>query len=263
MLRGEGGMGRDGSCPAKRHRRDRADHPPRLPCASLMLCAHNGGMPIALWLDVGVALAGLLALALLINGVRHLRRGHRLRGAFHGTSGLVIGCIAVFVLLAGINFLTYTRFTAEQPVATLSFRELSPQHYAVTLVRHDGRTVHATLAGDAWELDARIIKWKGFATLIGFKPLYRLQRLSGRYTKIGDQLSLPPTAVALAKEPGISLWDLVHREANWLPFVDAAYGTATYLPMSNDAVYRVSMSVTGLLARPANAAARKAVANWE
>lgn len=220
-------------------------------------------MSPALWLDVGVALGALLALLLMVNGVRHVRRREHIRGALHGLSGMVIGCLVAIVMLIGINLLTYARFTAERPVATVRFRKISPQHYAVTLVRHDGRSVHATLAGDEWELDARIIKWKGFATVIGFKPLYRLQRLSGRYARIGDELSRPPTAIALAKEPGLSLWDLAHREAGWLPLVDAAYGTATYLPMSDGAVFRVSLSVTGLLARPANAAARKAVQNWE
>lgn len=220
-------------------------------------------MSVALWLDVGVALAAFVALLLIVNGARHVRRRRLVRGGMNGLSGLVIGCLAAIVMLIGINLLTYARFTAERPVATVSFRAVSPQRYAVTLVRHDGRVVHTTLAGDEWELDARIIKWNGIATVIGFKPLYRLQRLSGRYARIGGELSHPVTAVALAKEPGVSLWDLAHREAGWLPFVDAAYGTATYLPMSNGASYTVSLSVTGLLARPANAAAKKAVRNWE
>ncbi len=220
-------------------------------------------MSAALWLDVGVALSALLALILFLNGVRHVRRHRRVRGTIHGLTGLVIGCIAAIALLVGINLLTYARFTAEQPVATISFHQLGPQRYDVTLARHDGDIVHTTLTGDEWELDARIIKWKGIATVIGFKPLYRLQRLSGRYTRIGDELSRPPTAIALANDPGLNLWDLAHRESGWLPLVDAAYGTATYLPMSNNATYHVSMSVTGLVARPANAAAKKAVQNWE
>lgn len=217
----------------------------------------------AFWLDVGVVLGALLALLLMANGVRHMRRRHRLRGTIHGLSGLVIGCLAAIAMLVGINLLTYARFTIEQPVATISFQQLGPQRYDVTLARHDGDIVHTTLAGDEWELDARIIKWNGFATVIGFKPLYRLQRLTGRYARIGDELSRPPTAIALANDPGLNLWELAHRESGWLPLVDAAYGTATYLPMSDGAVYRVSMSVTGLVARPVNAAAKKAVENWE
>ncbi|HYW76692.1 MAG TPA: cation/multidrug efflux pump [Gammaproteobacteria bacterium] len=220
-------------------------------------------MSPALWLDVGVVLGALLALLLMANGVRHVRRRHGVRGTIHGLSGLVVGCLAAIAMLVGVNLLTYARFTAEQPVATISFQELGPQRYDVTLVRHDGDIVRTTLKGDEWELDARIIKWKGFATLIGFKPLFRLQRLSGRYTHIGSEISRPPTAISLANDPGVNLWELAHKESGWLPLVDAAYGTATYLPMSDGAVYRVSMSVTGLVARPVNTAARKAVQNWD
>lgn len=220
-------------------------------------------MSAASWLDVGVAVCALVALLLIARGVHHVRRRRVWRGSVVGLGGLVIGCLAVIALLIGINLLTYARFTFEQPVATISFRALSPQRYAVTLVRHDGGTVQATLTGDEWELDARIIKWKGVATVIGFEPLYRLQRLSGRYASIHDTLTRPPSAIALAREPGLSLWQLAHREARWLPFVDASYGTATYLPMGDGASYEVSLSTTGLLARPANAAAARAVRDWE
>jgi hypothetical protein len=220
-------------------------------------------MTAALWLDAGVGLGALLALLLILNGARHLRRRRLMRGSLNGLGGLVFGCLAAIALLIGTNLLTYARFTYEQPVAIVSFRMLSPQRYAVTLTRHDGDVVHTTLAGDEWELDARIIKWKGIATVLGFKPLYRLERLSGRYTTIHDALTRPPSAMELAREPGLDFWTLAHREALWLPFVDASYGTATYLPMGDGATYAVSLDATGLLARPANAAAIRAVRGWE
>lgn len=220
-------------------------------------------MSVALWLDMGVGLGSLLAALLLLNSFRHLRRLRVGRSAFHGMSGLLLGCIVAIILLVGMNLLTYARFTAEQPVATIRFRKFSPQHFAVTLTRPEGHVVRTTLAGDEWELEARIIKWTGIATLIGFQPLYRLQRLSGRYTRIEEARSHLPSVASLAKEPGINLWDLAHRESGWLPFVDATYGTGVFLPMHDGARYRVSLSVTGLLARPANTAAEKAVREWQ
>lgn len=220
-------------------------------------------MSTVLWLDLGVGLGALLALALFANAARHLRRGRFARGGAHGFGGLLLGSITAVVLLLGINLLTYERFTAESPVADLYFRKLAPQRYAVTLVRPDGRSSRSELDGDEWELDARIIKWKGIATLLGLRPLYRLERLSGRYQSVAETRERPGSAIALAREPGLSLWQLAHREAGWLPLVDSAYGSGTYLPMADGAEYRVSLSTTGLLARPANAAARKAVKDWE
>lgn len=220
-------------------------------------------MSAALWLDLGVAAGALLALALLASAGRHLRRRRIGRGLRHGLGGVAIGGLAALVLLVGIDLLTYARLTAESPVASVAFRRLAPQRYVVTLVRPDGAVTRATLVGDEWEIDARIIKWKGIATLLGFTPLYRLERLSGRYESIAQARSEPGSAVALAPARGISLWELAHRESGWLPLVDASYGTATYLPMVDGARFRVSMSATGLVARPANAVARHAVAGWD
>ena len=50
------------------------------------------------------------------------------------------------------------------------------------------------LAGDLWQLDARIIQWKGLAALIGLAPGYRLQSLGGRFLAIEQE--------SQAREPG-------------------------------------------------------------
>jgi hypothetical protein len=220
-------------------------------------------MDIAFWLDAGVGAGALLAFALILNGARHVRHRRFMRGGANGFGGLVFGLIVAVVLLVGLNLLTYERFTAETPVADVYFRKLAPQRYAVTLVRPDGSASESVLDGDEWQLDARVIKWKGIATLIGLKPLYRLERLSGRYESVRETQQKPGSAVALAQEPGLSLWSAAHKEARWLPLVDASYGSATYLPMADGAEYRVTLSTTGLLARPANGAAEEAVRNWE
>ena len=41
------------------------------------------------------------------------------------------------------------------------------------------------------------------------------------------------------------------------------YGSAAYVPMSEGAQYNVSVSATGLVVRPANDAARRAVGGWK
>lgn len=220
-------------------------------------------MTPTLWLDVGVGLGTLLALALLANGVHHLRRRRIVRGSLHGLGGLLAGALAAIALLIGINLLTYSRFTAEDYVGEIGFVALGRQHYEATLAGADGQTLNVVLAGDEWQLDARIIKWKGLGTLLGLPPLYRLERLSGRYESIAQARRARASVVALAQEQGLSLWDLAHGYARWVPLVDASYGTATYLPMADGAQYVISMSNTGLLARPANAAARRAVTDWK
>jgi hypothetical protein len=44
--------------------------------------------------------------------------------------------------------------------------------------------------------------------------------------------------------------------------MDALYGSATFLPMADGALYEIKVSQSGLVARPLNQAARDAVAGW-
>jgi hypothetical protein len=219
-------------------------------------------MSSAFWLDLGVGAGALLALALLFNGGRHIWRRRPMRGCSHGVAGLIVGLIVAAVLLVGLNLLTYARFTSEQPIGTICFVKLAQQRYAATFKGADGQVVNTALAGDQWELDARIIKWTGLATELGLQPLYRLDRLSGRYADIHQARTRPRSIVALSNDPGIDLYAVARKQAGWLPLVDAAYGSGTYLPMADGAAYRISLSFSGLLARPANAAAERAVGQW-
>jgi len=48
-----------------------------------------------------------------------------------------------------------------------------------------------------------------------------------------------------------------------VPLADALYGSAAYVPMAEGAEYAVSVSASGLVVRPGNDAARKAVGGWK
>ena len=67
---------------------------------------------------------------------------------------------------------------------------------------------------------------------------------------------------ALGPKPALDLWLLARAYPRWLPFVDAVYGSATYLPMADGARFQVTISQTGLVARPTNDAAEAAVGAW-
>lgn len=159
--------------------------------------------------------------------------------------------------LGGLNLYTYQRFTEETPVATLAFSEAGVRTFQVTLVPHDGVAQSFVLAGDEWQLDARMIKWTDWLTFLGESPLYRLDRISGRYIAIDEARANAQTMHTLTEEQGIDVWAFARRAGKWLPGVDAAYGSSVFLPMGDGLVYEVSMSRTGLLARSVESGGRQ------
>ena len=208
-------------------------------------------------------LCGLLAVLLGFAAIRRMRRGRMLAAGSRGLVALLMLAIAALLGALSLNMHTYARLTHEAPVAELSFVWIEPGRYLASLTLPDAEIVEQyELRGEEWQIDARILKWRGLANLLGLDAQFRLERLSGRYRDLGEELNAERTVYDLSDNPGVDIWSMVDRYGQWLPWTDAVYGSATYLPMTDDAVYRVSITQSGLIARPANEAAREAVSEW-
>ncbi|HEX5515631.1 MAG TPA: hypothetical protein VFY81_14630 [Gammaproteobacteria bacterium] len=214
--------------------------------------------PFLLALLLPALLGGLLLLSDL-RGFSHRRWLRSLGGVCSGGGLLALAALAASI---GLNFYTYQRLTYEQEVATLRFRQIAPQRYLVDLTTADRPTQRHELRGDAWQLDARVLKWRGTANLLGLDARYRLERLSGRYQNIDQERQAARTVHGLADNKGIDLFALVRDYPRWTPWLDTDFGSAAYLPMADGAEYRVSLTQSGLIARPTNATARTAVQRW-
>ncbi len=193
---------------------------------------------------------------------RRLRRRRYGACALHGLSALVFFLVAAGIALVGLNLLTYDRLTREQLAVTMGLAQAGEQQYNATLTYPSGEVRGYVLRGDEWEIDARVLKWRGVASVLGFDSAYRLERLSGRYRDVNRERSAARTVYALHAPERVDVWTLLGRWHDYIPWTDALYGSATYLPMADGAAYEVSVSPTGLLARPLNAAARAAVGAW-
>jgi phosphatidylglycerophosphate synthase len=216
-------------------------------------------------------MAGLYAVALaflilggilLLTSFRHLFVAHRhwrarrhvaamLRAAWM----LVFAALALLALGLGLALRGYRLLMAEEPVATLVARQTAPQQFALRLDYPDGSHRSESLHGDEWQLDARVIKWTPRAIELGARPLYRVDRLSGRFRDAAQAAGTNPSVVELGGESMLDLWQLKRQFPQWLPWIDADYGSAAYLPLVDGASYRVTLSpVGGLIARPADQA---------
>lgn len=206
-------------------------------------------------------LGGGLALWLLVGALARLARGRLLAGGGRLLLALVFALSAALGASIGLNLRTWQRLTHEAPVADLTQTALGDQRYRVELQFADGKQEVVELRGDEWQLDARLLKWSGFATVLGFDTLWRAERISGRWQDIERERSEPRSVHALGDSAGLDLWVLA-RQHRWLPWVDAVYGSATYLPMADGARWQVTVSGSGLVARPLNAAAERALTDW-
>ncbi len=178
-----------------------------------------------------------------------------------GMAGLLLIGLAVYISLFAFNLMSYQAMTAEETVATVSFRKTGTQEFVATVAEPSGDSDSFTLRGDLWQLDARIVKWKGIFAMLGVKPGYRLDRIEGRYLTLADERSKPHTVYAVHPAAiGFDIWKSAREGFSFI--IDARYGSATYLPMADGATYVVKLSNTGLLGRPLNEAAKKAVSQW-
>lgn len=211
---------------------------------------------------IGLIVAcGLISLQFFILAARRLRRRRPLAVAVHSLTGLGFLLAALAGGLFGFDLLTYERLTREQLALELQFERLGPRHFSATLKYPSNRSEVIELRGDEWQTDARVIKWHGLANIAGFDTVYRLERISGRYRDIESERSAPRSVHALNADR-IDVWELIRRFKEWAPWVDALYGSATYMPMQDGATYQVMVSQSGLIARPQNQAARQAVGGW-
>jgi hypothetical protein len=199
-------------------------------------------------------LAALALLFALVQLAAVRRRVHARRpvAALLRTVFLLVGLgLALLLAGAGWSLRGYRLLGEEAPVATLDARILSPQRWAVTLTWPEGDRRAVSLAGDAWRVEALVLKWKLPALLAGLPPLYRLDRLSGRYDDAADEMNAPRTVIDFRQPGCCDLVTLAREHPDWLPMVDSVYGSGAYLPLVDGGHYTVSLMRTGaLVARP-------------
>ena len=198
-----------------------------------------------------IAVCALFGLLFFVAAIRRLRRRRVLGGMAHGAAALIFFLAAACAVLIGTNLRSYQRLAYEQPAGELQLTKDGERQFNALLTYPDGRHASFPLSGDEWQ-----------ANLVGFDAAYRLERISGRYTRLEDERNLPRTVYDLHEPGRIDPWELVHRYRSWVPWLDALYGSATFLPMADGALYEIKVSQSGLVARPLNQAAREAVGSW-
>lgn len=213
-------------------------------------------------MTVLLVLAAVFLLVTLVQLVvlrQHLHGGRRLAAMWRALLCLTFFALALLLGGTGYALRGYRLLSEETPVVDIDAHILSPQRWALTLTWPDGSTRQVQVAGDDWNIEAIVLKWKLPALLSGVPPLYRLDRLSGRYDDAAQEASAPRTVISFDHaDDGFDLLDLHKQYPDWLPEVDTLYGSGAFLPLVDQGHYTVSLMRTGaLVARPDEATQQK------
>ncbi|MFQ3170049.1 MAG: hypothetical protein ACJAW8_002384 [Oleispira sp.] len=166
-------------------------------------------------------------------------------------------CLVAFTALALfslLDVLTYKQLLSEVPIASISMYEKQLQHFDVTLIATGGEEQRFDIYGDQWQLDARLLTWVGPIAALGKKPLYRLDRISGRYISLEQARNAEQSIYGLEQSDTIDVWKMFQSMPSW---IDANYGSAVYMPMKDGAVYSVYLTAKGMNVRPVNNIAKR------
>jgi len=208
--------------------------------------------------------AVVVAIIIFVIAARLLFRNRWFLAWLRGMTGMVLLVLAGILGFIALDLYGYKQLTSDKHIATLTFHAKGNQHYTVDLVDNLGVEAHYELYGDLWQLDARLLRWHPNTIRFGIKPGYKLERLSGRYISIEQEQQAKRTVHGLNQRyEYIDLWAWLHQYGEGLDLVSAQYGSATYMPMADNALFAVYLSTSGLVAKPLNEPAQATVSQWQ
>jgi hypothetical protein len=199
---------------------------------------------------VGVAF-GMIGLLQMATGFVALFRREPLGFTVRMLIGLAVGALGLSAAMIAFGVQGYAALTRETLAATIAVTPSGPQRFDARVKFPDGREAAFVVAGDELYVDAHILKWKPLANVLGLHTAYELDRIAGRYRSAEQEQKGLRTVYPLGRPQLVDLFALRSRYA-WLgPFVDAEYGSASFVPVTKPAELEVRVSPSGLLIREA------------
>src|SRR2546428_1078597 len=178
----------------------------------------------------------IAALCLLIVGVatvaavpRAVRERRWLGGLIRTLVGALLLFLGVLAATISAGIRGYRALTYEEVAAKVKTEPVGLQRFRATIVLPDQRLAMYELAGDAFYVDAHILKWHPWANLVGLHTAYELDRVAGRYNSVSDERARPHTVYSLSQERVVDVFFLARRFRLFGPLVDAQYGSAAFV----------------------------------
>ena len=159
----------------------------------------------------------VFSLAALGGGAWVLLRQQWLLQWLKGSAGLILVALSVYMAVFAVNLYSFKPLQRDTALATVSFREIGPQHVVASVSQPDGASGDYPLRGDLWQLDVRVAAWKGIFGLLGAVPGYQLESIQGRYLSLEDDRSGERTRHAIYSEGvGFDIWTRAHARGSMI-----------------------------------------------
>jgi len=177
-----------------------------------------------------------------------------LRGMF----GFLALVLAVGGTVFALDLFSYSKSKEGEVLATLKFNKNASQDFDVEFITTKNGAKLYNLKGDLWQLDVRLIRT---LELLGSElPSYKIERLSGRYLSLEEEKGLERSVYGFVDSP-VDTWPWLVKQS-WMKIIQASQGSAAYMPMTNGAIFQVSLTHQGLKAIPLNSQAKEASGAW-
>ena len=165
---------------------------------------------------------------------------------------LLCGAVALASGALAVALRTYATLSAEAPVAVITCEPLpgTPPHFRLhyTPQAPPGPAQTFELAGDQWMVSGDVLKWHPWLTVVGFRPVHKPTRVSGRFSQAAQERAQPPTLHDLNGGTD-AFWAWLHRHGRALPFVEAVYGNGVFTFADPGRTYTVYVTITGYLVK--------------
>lgn len=140
--------------------------------------------------------------------------------------GTITLLVVFFIIFATLG---YQAANQESRVATIEIIPKQAQQFKAIINWENGKTKEYTIYGDEFYIDAKVLKWKGWANFLGFRTWYEFDRVGGRYVSISDEQNKPRSIYELAEQKDIDLYHIRKKYPFLTVMVDAEYGSAVFL----------------------------------
>ena len=200
-------------------------------------------------LIVLIIVCGVLSLIFFIATIGPLRRKKLLSSALRILLSALFLSLATLFGTITVATVGYRALTYEETAATVRIEPLGAKLFIAHFIFPDGRQASYKLAGDELYVDAHILKWKPFVNILGLHTAYELDRATGRYIDVKDELVSPRTVFLLSQDKPLNIFNLRQRYFFLGRLLDAEYGSATFINSDKPASFEIRVSTTGLLIR--------------